>query len=644
MSVAAVGIGAVCAAGAGVGALSRALLANSDCLRPRGGLPGGDGPDGFPVGSVPETVWEEMRRGAGRFRDAAAFVLADWAAGEAAASAREALRGIPAARVGLVLATTKAEAPAIEKAADGIRCAEIARRHILPFELARDLADRHCAKAGARCVSAGCVSGLLAIRLAARALLRGEWDAALVVGTDCLSAFTISGFAALKALAPDGCRPFDRDRKGLSPGEAGAAIVLIRAREARVPPLALITGWGASNDANHITGPSRDGSGLAAAIRRALPVANVSPGSVDFVHAHGTGTPYNDAMESLALRAIFGAAIPPVASSKGMLGHTFGAAGVLETVVSILAIIEGFLPGTPRLVAPDPAAPAGLLKDPVPGRRPARILKTMTGFGGMNAALVIEAPGHCASDGGAGPRAPRAAAAPAGMVAGSAAMILPGGWAGRGGGLRPWAGPAAGGDAHPSAPPEGAGAVPEAGMFAVEGGCGGKGRHDGKEGGGAGREKRPDVPAGGGAGGAGRGGGWFPPFQWRELSGSAFPRFGRLDPLCKVAVSAVELLGADFAGMSAESKARTAVFLGTSAGCVTTDVAYWRSRKEPGGPSPALFTYTLPSMAIGEICIRFRLTGPDMCLMLDGTDDRPLLAEAADCLESGEADRCLCVV
>jgi hypothetical protein len=106
---------------------------------------------------------------------------------------------------------------------------------------------------------------------------------------------------------------------------------------------------GSSNDANHMTGPSRDGAGLAQAIRAALHRADLLPQQIDYINVHGTGTPYNDAMESAAVRAVFGESIPPISGLKGMLGHTLGAAGVVETIACVLAMQEQFLPGTPRL-------------------------------------------------------------------------------------------------------------------------------------------------------------------------------------------------------------------------------------------------------------------------------------------------------
>jgi 3-oxoacyl-(acyl-carrier-protein) synthase len=128
---------------------------------------------------------------------------------------------------------------------------------------------------------------------------------------------------------------------------------------------------------------------LAQAIRAALEMAQSQPSEIDYVNAHGTGTPYNDAMESTALRAVFEDRCPPMSGSKGMLGHTLGAAGVLETVLCVLAIQERLLPGTPRLKVAAEGAPSSLVLEPRAATRLDRVLKLNTGFGGANGALVL---------------------------------------------------------------------------------------------------------------------------------------------------------------------------------------------------------------------------------------------------------------
>jgi 3-oxoacyl-[acyl-carrier-protein] synthase II len=317
-----------------------------------------------------------------------AWLLATEAANQARDQAVATLAQIAAQRLGLVLSTTKANIQALERLSEGRPCSDTARRHLQADRLATDLAAAYGAKGPVQNVSVACVSGLVALQQGAKLIQRGAADAVIVIGVDHLSAFVVAGFSALKALAADGCRPFDRGRFGISPGEAGAAIVLADA--SLVPrPAITIRGWGSSNDANHLTGPSRDGSGLAHSIREALRTAGVAPHEVDYINAHGTGTAYNDAMECLALRAIFNETCPSVSGSKGMLGHTLGAAGVVETILCVLAMQERLLPGTPRLEKAAEGTPASLLAEPRTVSRLQTVLKLNTGFGGVNGALVL---------------------------------------------------------------------------------------------------------------------------------------------------------------------------------------------------------------------------------------------------------------
>jgi len=400
--------GAVTALGLGRKPLEQAVLANASGLRDCPRL-AGKGFQSTVGGYVPDEVWRSLRERDPAHADAPAFLLADAALREALAdfssggrevlpvspTAREAscesgvLDAVPASRRGLVLSTTKANITALEAALDHRPGSVTARRHLFPALLAADLAAAHGVAGPAQCVSIACVSGLLAIQQGALLIQDDKADLVFVVGVDLFSDFVLSGFTVLKSLDPVGCRPFDTERKGLSLGEGAGAVVL--ARRETLPSLALrVTGWGSSNDANHLTGPSRDGSGLALAMNRALQKAGVAPRAIDFVHAHGTGTNYNDAMEGMALRSVFQADVPPYCSSKGLLGHTLGAAGLLETLVCLIAARHQLLPGTPGLRTPDPSVPDSLLQKPRPAQSLRRLLKLNAGFGGVNAALVLE--------------------------------------------------------------------------------------------------------------------------------------------------------------------------------------------------------------------------------------------------------------
>jgi 3-oxoacyl-[acyl-carrier-protein] synthase II len=382
------GCGAVTALGSGVEPLAEALAANTSGLRPCETL-AGKGYQSTVAGKVPEKLLDLLRAGDPAHADARAFLLADAALKQAEQSAATVLQRVPPSQRGLVLSTTKADIEALERTFRREPCSPGARRHIQPALLAADLAAARDICGVVQCVSVACISGLLAIQQGATLLRRGQADLVFVAGVDLVSHFVLSGFTTLKSLDPEGCRPFDRARAGLSLGEGAGALVLVR-REGEPLDSILVRGWGVSDDANHLTGPSRDGSGLATAISRALARAGASADQIDYVHTHGTGTVYNDAMEAHALRAVFGERVPPFSSCKGMLGHTLGAAGILETILCQIALRTAMLPGTPRLREPDPGIPRSLLANPQPATRLRSILKVNCGFGGTNAAVVLQ--------------------------------------------------------------------------------------------------------------------------------------------------------------------------------------------------------------------------------------------------------------
>jgi 3-oxoacyl-[acyl-carrier-protein] synthase II len=244
-------------------------------------------------------------------------------------------------------------------------------------------------------VSTACSSSALAVAMAADAIRRGAARVALAVGTDGLCRLTYAGFDALQALDPDRCRPFDRERRGLSLGEGAGAVVLedadhARARGARAQ--AVFLGYGTATDAHHVTAPHPAGAGALAALHAALAAGGLAPEEVDYVNAHGTGTPQNDAVEVRVLRDVLGAHLArvPVSASKSQLGHCLGAAGALETVVTVLALDEGILPPTVSLRDADPAC-ADLDLVRTPGRR-ARLGVALTssyGFGGHNVTIAL---------------------------------------------------------------------------------------------------------------------------------------------------------------------------------------------------------------------------------------------------------------
>jgi 3-oxoacyl-[acyl-carrier-protein] synthase II len=240
-------------------------------------------------------------------------------------------------------------------------------------------------------ISAACASGSVALAQAAALIRRGARRSILVVAVDAVTEFVHSGFSSLQALDPAGARPFDRRRAGLCLGEAAGWILVTAAALAAERGLSgrcEIAGWGQGNDMNHMTGPSRDGAGLARAIRQALASSGVPPAEIASISAHGTGTAYNDAMEIKGFRAVFGEAIPPLYGIKGGIGHTLGAAGLVETLVACRSLKEQAIPPTVGFQDADPEA-SGLIsvtRQACPGPL---TLSTNSGFGGVNAALLL---------------------------------------------------------------------------------------------------------------------------------------------------------------------------------------------------------------------------------------------------------------
>ena len=215
----------------------------------------------------------------------------------------------------------------------------------------------------------------------------------LVCAADVVTRFTFTGFGAVKGLSATACRPFDVDRDGLILGDGAAMILLANghaAHEYGLTPRARLAGWGLSNDANHITGPARDGRGLVAALRLALSRAELTPDRLEAWCAHGTGTSFNDAMELTALEKVFGDRRFPVFSVKGAIGHTLAAAGALEVALCVEALSRRAVPATAAVATPEPRAAGRVMcaSQPFEGRN---IMTTNSGFGGVNAALILEA-------------------------------------------------------------------------------------------------------------------------------------------------------------------------------------------------------------------------------------------------------------
>ena len=296
------------------------------------------------------------------------------------------LRITPPEDAALIVASTVGEIDYLETALlTGKGAAEQSRLLDLPEKIA---ASFQLSRPGIL-ISSACASSTVALTRADALIREGRASAALIVGVDAVSEFILAGFASLMALDPEKARPFDRDRAGLSGGEAAVAVLLMsdeRAEKEGRTPLARILGGGMSCDANHMTGPSRDGAGLARAITNAL--RHVDQDSVAMIAAHGTGTLYNDAMEMKALKTVFPRPRPTF-SVKGGTGHTMGGAGLIQTIAAVEALAAESAPPTVGLrhVCEEAAGWASSDPRPVDGNR---ALIVNAGFGGVNAAVILE--------------------------------------------------------------------------------------------------------------------------------------------------------------------------------------------------------------------------------------------------------------
>jgi len=231
-------------------------------------------------------------------------------------------------------------------------------------------------------VSTACISGSLALIMAKRLLEAGIYREAVVVGADRLSAFVLSGFQSFQAIAPGQCKPFDKHREGINLGEAAACIVLSTTISAPIK----LAGGAISNDANHLSGPSRTGQELANAIEHAMQEAAVQPADIDMIAAHGTATVYNDDMEAKALH-LAGLSTAPLHSLKAYTGHTLGAAGILESIMACRAMQANQLIVSLGFEEPGVPVPVNVTRQ-AEAKAIHAVLKTASGFGGCNAALV----------------------------------------------------------------------------------------------------------------------------------------------------------------------------------------------------------------------------------------------------------------
>ena len=261
----------------------------------------------------------------------------------------------------------------------------------------REMADLAGLKEAQVCtVSTACSSAVNAIILGSEMLKNNEADIVIAGGTEALSLFHLNGFNSLMILDKEQCRPFDKNRAGLNLGE-GAAFVVLQSQPHSISPQGkriVIRGYGNRCDAFHQTASSENGEGAFLAMSEALQMADLQPCDIQYINAHGTGTPNNDASESAAIRRVFGEKIPPVSSTKGFTGHTTSASGAIETVICILALLNDFVPSNYGWKEQDeaciePYANSKFINSKFKTPSLTNILCNSFGFGGNDSALVL---------------------------------------------------------------------------------------------------------------------------------------------------------------------------------------------------------------------------------------------------------------
>jgi 3-oxoacyl-[acyl-carrier-protein] synthase II len=352
--------------------------------------------DAFELPAVPEHV--------GRFSQ-----LALAAAREAVADAGLLQATYESDRIAVILGVGVGNGEALDTVGESVRAGQLETvapgllEWLMP-SVSTELLALECNATGPSCcIQTACASAAHALGYAFDMVRTGMVDAALVGGAEApVAPVGLAFFERIGALskyagpAAGASRPFERDRTGFVMGEGAGMFVLESFRNARrrgAKIYAELAGYGATADAFHVTRPPDDGRGMCSAIMRALNVAGVTPTDVGYVNAHGTGTPFNDVAETLALKAAFGdhAKQLLVSSNKSMIGHLLGGAAAVETVATVYSLLTGIIPPTINLDVPDPACDLDYVPHVARERRVRVAVKNSFGFGGQNASLVLKA-------------------------------------------------------------------------------------------------------------------------------------------------------------------------------------------------------------------------------------------------------------
>jgi 3-oxoacyl-[acyl-carrier-protein] synthase II len=350
---------------------------------------GGEVKDFNPLGFIPPERIKVMGR---------ASCLAIGAAGLAINDAGVNLVGLDRQRLGVVIGTTMGESQILEKINEAwVKQGEekIASEWLPRYPcnvISSNVAMEFDLRGPNFVIPTACAAGNYCIGYAADLIKKGSADIVLAGGTDAFSRIAFIGFNRLLAIAPEKCQPFDKNRKGMMVGEGAAVLVLERedhALKRKAEIYAEVLGYGLSCDAHHMTAPHA--SGIAMAIKNSLRNSNIRPEDVDYVNAHGTGTPANDRAECLAIKEVFGdyAKKVAVSSIKSMLGHTMGAASAIEAAACCLAVKNDIIPPTINYETPDPECDIDCVPNICRKQKVSIALNHASAFGGNNASVVF---------------------------------------------------------------------------------------------------------------------------------------------------------------------------------------------------------------------------------------------------------------
>lgn len=285
-------------------------------------------------------------------------------------------------RVGLIISTTKGNVDAL----DANNPFSEERAYL--SELGNQIKNFFGFTNNAIVVSNACVSGILAIAIAKRYIQQGVYDHVFIASGDVITEFILSGFNSFQALSNEPCKPYDANRTGINIGEVAASALVTNKDTNLAEEAVTILGEGSCNDANHISGPSRTGEGLYRSMQSAFKQANITAADVDFISAHGTATMFNDEMEAIAFNRMQLSNVP-LNSLKGYFGHSLGASGLIETIVGMHALKNNTLYKSLGFETLGVSKPLNIITETTE-KNINRFLKTASGFGGCNTAILFQ--------------------------------------------------------------------------------------------------------------------------------------------------------------------------------------------------------------------------------------------------------------